>query len=126
MAVAKASQPEVRQRGSLEARSKDQLFEFGVISHHRQVRVVLCAHPQIGMDFQSPPQRFERQTDRAYTRARRSQPIMNMGRIRLALEGALEKLLCRDKVSAIEFDDPTIIERICIARQSALRAQARL
>src|SRR5215213_398327 len=48
-----------------------------------------------------------------------------MRRFRLALERSFKHLLRRYILSAVELDDATIVERVGVARQNALRSQAR-
>ena len=51
---------------------------------------------------------------------------MHVCRLRFALQGALEQFLRRDVIAAIEFDDAAVVERVRVARQRRLCAQARL
>jgi hypothetical protein len=51
---------------------------------------------------------------------------MRVGGLGVALEGALEQLLRRDEVAAVELDDAAVVERVGVARQRRLGAQARL
>jgi hypothetical protein len=51
---------------------------------------------------------------------------VRVGGVGVALERALEKLLRRDEVAAVELDDAAVVERVGVARERRIGAQPRL
>ena len=88
--------------------------------------IVLCAHAQIGLEVKRLLERLQSQVDRTESSASRSQTVVNVRRFRLTLQSSFKHLLRCYILAAVEFDHATIVKRVGIARQNALRSQTRL
>src|SRR5437588_1495932 len=107
------------------SRRKNYPLELRVVAQGREVCVRLRADAQHGLQLDGAFERLQRRLDRAEARACGRQRVVRVGSFGVALEGALEHLLRGDEVSAVQLDDAAVVERVGVARQRRLRAQAR-
>lgn len=84
--------------------------------------IVLCAHAKIGLEIKCFLKRLQSQVDRTESSASRSQAIVNVCRFGFTFESSFEHFLCRYILASVEFNNATVVKRVGIAWQDALRS----
>ncbi len=103
---------------------EDEQLKLRVIAQDRKIVIVLGADTKFRLEIKGPAQGFKSCVNGAKTGTRGGQPVMDVRRVRLPLQGALEELLCCNVFSTVKLNHAPIVKRVGVARQHSLAAQA--